>query len=75
MRHRRDYASMTADQAQMILKDLTELEFPKMMGFSIVFALFKVRDNRQLPIVAKLMKSDLRHPLSIVLACRHWRTC
>ena len=33
---------MTADDAQTILRELTELEFPKLMGFSIVFALFKV---------------------------------
>ena len=34
---------MTTDDAQAILKDLTELEFPKFFGFSIIFALFKVR--------------------------------
>lgn len=39
---RADFAKMTADQAQAVLKDMTELEFPKFMGFSIVFALFKV---------------------------------
>ncbi|KAF6227091.1 hypothetical protein HO133_008532 [Letharia lupina] len=32
---------MTTDDAQAILKDLTELEFPKFFGFSIIFALFK----------------------------------
>ncbi|MCJ1362835.1 hypothetical protein MMC16_001941 [Acarospora aff. strigata] len=32
---------MTVDDVQAILKDLTELEFPKIMGFSIIFALFK----------------------------------
>ncbi|KAJ9657540.1 hypothetical protein H2201_008141 [Coniosporium apollinis] len=32
---------MTVDDAQAILKDLTELEFPKLMGFSVIFALFK----------------------------------
>ena len=36
------YATMTADMAQEILKELTDLEFPKLIGFSIVFALFKV---------------------------------
>ena len=33
---------MTVDEAHAILKDMTELEFPKFMGFSIIFALFKV---------------------------------
>lgn len=36
-----DFAALTADQAQDVLKDLVEMEFPKLMGFSIVFALFK----------------------------------
>ena len=39
---RASYACMTNDQAQAILKDLTELEFPKVFGFSVIFALFKV---------------------------------
>ena len=34
---------MTTNDAQAILKDLTELEFPKLFGFSIIFALFKAR--------------------------------
>jgi len=38
---RADFATMTADQAQDILKDLVELEFPKLMGISLVFALFR----------------------------------
>ena len=42
MTRRVDFSRMTADEAQAILQDLTELEFPKLMGFSIVFALFKV---------------------------------
>ena len=42
MTSRQDFKNMTADESQAILKDLTELEFPKLMGFSIVFALFKV---------------------------------
>ena len=41
MQSRECFASMTADDAQAILKDLTELEFPKIMGLSIIFALFK----------------------------------
>lgn len=32
---------LTTNDAQAILKDLTELEFPKVFGFSIIFALFK----------------------------------
>lgn len=39
---RASFASMTTNDAQAILKDLTELEFPKFFGFSIIFALFKV---------------------------------
>lgn len=42
LRDRASYARMTNDQAQAILKDLTELEFPKVFGFSVIFALFKV---------------------------------
>lgn len=41
MLNRRDFASLTADQAQDILKELVEAEFSKLMGFSIAFALFK----------------------------------
>jgi hypothetical protein len=41
MHSRSDFSSLTADQAQDVLKDLVEMEFPKLMGFSIVFALFK----------------------------------
>lgn len=41
MHTRQDFSTLTADQAQDILKDLVEMEFPKLMGFSIVFALFK----------------------------------
>lgn len=40
---RESFSSMSTDVAQAILKDLTELEFPKIFGFSIIFALFKVR--------------------------------
>lgn len=39
---RASLANLTNDQAQAILKTLTELEFPKFFGFSIIFALFKV---------------------------------
>ncbi len=39
---RASFARMTIEEAQAILKDLTELEFPNFFGFSIIFALFKV---------------------------------
>lgn len=35
------FKHMTTNDAQVILKDLTTLEFPKLFGFSIIFALFK----------------------------------
>ena len=38
-------ARMTTDDAQSILKELTELEFPTIFGFSIIFALFKGGDH------------------------------
>ncbi len=38
---RASFRTMSTDDAQTILKDLTELEFPKMFGFSIIIALFK----------------------------------
>ena len=38
---RASLSTMTADQAHFILKDLVELEFPKTMGLSLVFALFR----------------------------------
>ncbi|KAI9725360.1 MAG: hypothetical protein M1828_003210 [Chrysothrix sp. TS-e1954] len=45
---------MTLEDAQRIMKDLVELEFPKFMGFSIVFALFKTYG---LPGVSSLLVS------------------
>ena len=39
---RASFSKLTTNDAQAILKDLTELEFPKFFGFSIIFALFKV---------------------------------
>jgi len=42
MKNRSDFMKMTADQAQLILKEMNELEFSKFMGFSIVFSPFKV---------------------------------
>ena len=38
---RASFCHLTTNDAQIILKDLTELEFPKLFGFSIIFALFK----------------------------------
>ena len=35
------FRGMTTDDAQAVLEDLAELEFPKILGFSIIFALFK----------------------------------
>ncbi|KAI9815243.1 MAG: hypothetical protein M1827_002723 [Pycnora praestabilis] len=48
------YSKMTTDDAQAILKELTELEFPKFMGFSIIFALFKTYG---IPSVSSLLVS------------------
>ena len=42
---RESYRKMSIDEAQSILKDLTELEFPKIFGFAIIFALFKACNN------------------------------
>ena len=36
------FRNMTVDDAQAILKTLAELEFPKLYGFSMVVALFRV---------------------------------
>lgn len=54
MRERSEYATLTADQAQDILQELVEMEFPKFMGFSIVFALFKTYG---IPSVSSLLVS------------------
>jgi len=42
---RASFARMTTNEAQAILRDLTELEFPTVFGFSIIFALFKGGDS------------------------------
>ena len=39
---RESFRNMTADDAQAILKTLAELEFPRLYGYSMVMALFKV---------------------------------
>ena len=51
---RADFREMTTDQAQSVLKELVEMEFPKLMGFSIVFALFKTYG---IPSVSSLLVS------------------
>ena len=40
---RESFRHMTGDDAQAILKTLAELEFPKIYGFSMVVAQFRVR--------------------------------
>lgn len=40
---RASFCRMTTNDAQAILKDLAELEFPKLFAVSLVFALFKAR--------------------------------
>ena len=54
VRDRLDLARQTADQAQEILREMVELEFPKFMGFSIVFALFKTYG---IPSISSLLVS------------------
>ncbi|KAL9049663.1 MAG: hypothetical protein Q9162_007105 [Coniocarpon cinnabarinum] len=49
---RQSYAAMTADQAQAILQELAELEFPRFYSLSIAFALFK---TYAIPSVASLL--------------------
>lgn len=44
---REDFKNMTSEDAQAILKTLAELEFPKLYGFSMVVALFRVGRPRQ----------------------------
>lgn len=40
---RESFRSMTADDAQAIIKTLAELEFPSLYGFSMLMSLFRVR--------------------------------
>ena len=54
MLNRANFAHLTADQAQDVLQELVEMEFPKLMGFSIVFALFKTYG---IPSVSSLLIS------------------
>ena len=39
---RESFRSMTADDAQAIIKTLAELEFPSLYGFSMLMSLFRV---------------------------------
>lgn len=48
--NRESYSKMTTDEAQSLLKDLAELEFPTTFGLSIIFALFKACYTLLLPI-------------------------
>ncbi len=48
---RSSFHTMSTDNAQLILKDLTELEFPTVFGFSIIFALFKGGNVLSLSVV------------------------
>ena len=65
---RASFSRMTTNDAQAILRDLTELEFPKLFGFSIIFALFKARNPDDLlkqclqerPAPAYSQTTDLR---------------
>ncbi|KAF4555060.1 Hypothetical protein D9617_3g021290 [Elsinoe fawcettii] len=59
---RDQYHLLTADQAQSVLQDLVELEFPTLMGFSIVFALFKTYG---IPSISSLLlkTGELSSPL------------
>ncbi|KAF2185019.1 hypothetical protein K469DRAFT_726903 [Zopfia rhizophila CBS 207.26] len=54
MLDRASYARLSAPEAQIILKDLKELEFPKFMGFSIIFVLFKTYG---IPSISSLLVS------------------
>lgn len=74
---------MTTDQAQSILKDLTELEFPKIFGFSVIFALFKACMHisfAKFPFallgrtrlwLLTLFRIDLWHPECLSTPCRY----
>ena len=48
---RESFRNMTADDAQAILKTLAELEFPKLYGFSMVVALFRVSNAQSYLII------------------------
>lgn len=61
---RASFSRMTTNDAQAILKDLTELEFPQFFGFSIIFALFKVRTSPMISqslIQVDVFSADIRY--------------
>lgn len=76
---------MTADEAQSILQELTEIEFPKLIGFSIVFALLRnissQRSRSQLimepvevmHLVLLTLASDVRHSIRFLPSRPDWR--
>jgi hypothetical protein len=49
------FARMTTIDAQATLRDLTELEFPTVFGFSIIFALFKGGDSNYTELTANVI--------------------
>ena len=63
---RASFSTITTNNAQEILKDLTELEFPKFFGFSIIFALFKV-GAEEMPIC--YMRANGRFRLMVFPVC------
>lgn len=82
--NRESYRKMTTDEAQSILKDLTELEFPKIFGFSVIFALFKARNTFLLLICIcaaceipcmhfNILATDLRYSERLSSPC-HYRS-
>ena len=55
---RESFRNMTAEDAQAILKELAELEFPKLYGFSMVVALFRVGHSKK--SVRYALMTDIR---------------
>lgn len=84
---RASFRTMSTDDAQTILKDLTELEFPKMFGFSIIFALFKggsplslilaqaAKAWMLLTIITDLLTADVWNTERVIPSCCHRATC
>lgn len=66
------FGRMTGNDAQAILKDLTELEFPKIFGFSIIFALFKVRKSESVFLSNLYEHICYRHTVSQVFPLYLW---
>ena len=82
---RASFCHMTTTDAQAILKDLTELEFPKLFGFSIIFALFKVGNPDSLlrnkkgpqtrPTTAYHCAIDIRNTERVLPSRLYWTAC